>query len=243
MEDKLQEIEDKENQVNYENFDTDEPQQQSHKKKKIKCFPIISILASILFIVFIIFYLNIGKSHELSRQSQCLTTSSDKKECKTCNPGDKLENGKCVINYSFKAVYRTKSPNEKVTLFNIPQEIVLEMYINNEKVEPSQSLVFPESGDHTLHALIDMNKCYTLGGMFNGNKHLISIEFSPLFNTERINEMNFMFQNCKSLTSVDVSNLNTKNVAFMEYMFAGCTSLKTLEIGRASCRERVYVLV
>ena len=167
MEDKLQEIEDKENQVNYENFDTDEPQQQSHKKKKIKCFPIISILASILFIVFIIFYVNIGKSHELSRQSQCLTTSSDKKECKTCNPGDKLENGKCVINYSFKAVYRTKSPNEKVTLFNIPQEIVLEMYINNKKVEPSQSLVFPESGDHTLHALIDMNKCYTLGGMFN----------------------------------------------------------------------------
>ena len=230
MEAKLNEIDAKENQITYENFDTDEPQQtHNRKKKKLNCFPIISILGSILFIIFIIFYLNSPKK-ELSMQTQCLTSSFDKKECKSCNPGDKLEGGKCVINHSFKAVYRTNSPNEKVTLFNIPDEIVIEMTIDNNKVKPTQAYVFPESGDHTLYALIDMNKCYTLGGLFNGNKNLISIEFSPLFNTERINEMNFMFQNCKSLTSVDVSNLNTKNVAFMEYMFSGCSSLKTLDV-------------
>jgi surface protein len=187
-------------------------------------------------VIFIILYLKERKSpkkeltYELTKQTQCLTSSEDKKECKTCNPGDKLQEGKCILNHSFKAVYRTKSPKEKVTLFNIPHEIVTEMIIDNNKIKPEKSFVFPESGEHTLYALIDMNRCFTLGGMFNGNKHLISIEFSPIFNTEKINEMNFMFQNCKSLTSVDVSNLNTKNVAFMEYMFAGCSSLKTLDV-------------
>ena len=65
-----------------------------------------------------------------------------------------------------------------------------------------------------------MDRCYTLGGMFHNMKKLVSIEFTPLFNTEKVNEMNFMFQNCVSLKHVDVSNLNTKNVSFMEYMLA-----------------------
>jgi hypothetical protein len=88
MEAKLNEIADKENQVTYENFDTDEPQQTHNKKKKLNCFPIISLLGSVLFIIFIIFYLNSPKK-ELSIQTQCLTSSLDKKRCESCNPGDK----------------------------------------------------------------------------------------------------------------------------------------------------------
>ena len=231
MEDKLTQIPEQDsNQITYENFDTDEPQ--TTQRRTLSYSPIIFASLFVLLFILIIFYLtpSLKLSFDLSHQTQCLTSSIDKKECKSCNTGDKLENGKCVLNHSFKAVYRTKKPNEKVTLFSIPAEVVTEMIIDDKKVEPTQSYTFPESGDHTLYALIDMNRCYTLGGMFNGNKNLISIEFSPLFNTEKINEMNFMFQNCKNLESVDLTHLNTKNVVYMEYMFAGCSSLKTLDV-------------
>ena len=230
MEEKLKENPDQENQVIYENFETDEPEVK--QPKKINYIPLMLILG-LFFLIFIFFFISSQKSDsslDLSLQRQCLITSENKKECKECNPGDKLQDGKCVLNHSFKAIYNTKSPNEKVTLFNLPKEIVTEMIIDGNKVDPTSSYSFPESGDHTVYALIDMKRCFTLGGMFNGNKNLISIEFSPLFKTEHINEMNFMFQNCRNLKHVDVSNLNTKNVAFMEYMFSGCSSLKTLDV-------------
>ena len=230
MEEKLKETTEQENHITYENFDTDEPES-NHKRKKIKYFPILLASGLILLAFILFFVLNpIKSTHEFFKQTECLTTSSDKKECKTCNTGDKLKDGKCLLNHSFKAIYRTKKPNEKVTLFNIPAEIVTEIIIDENKIEPTQSYTFAESGDHTVFALIDMKRCFTLGGMFNGNKNLISIEFSPLFNTEKINEMNFMFQNCRNLVSIDVSHFNTKNVVYMEYMFAGCSSLKKLDI-------------
>ena len=235
MEEKLKEIPDQENQVTYENFETDESELKSKHQnpEKINYLP-LTLIFCLIFILFIFFFYSSqpkeSYSSDISLQRQCLTTLENKKECKECNPGDKLQDGKCVVNHSFKAVYHTKSDNEKVTLFNLPKEIVTEMIIDNNKIDPTSSYVFPQSGDHTLYALIDMKRCYTLGGLFNGNKNLISIEFSPLFKTEHINEMNFMFQNCKNLKSVDVSNLNTKNVVYMEYMFAGCSSLKNVDV-------------
>jgi len=172
-----------------------------------------------------------GKENKTNKFStKCLTKDENSQECKICSPGDKLQDGKCLINYSFRAIYHTKSPNEKVKLFDIPTEIIQEMLINETKIEPTASFTFKEIGDHTLSILVDMNRLYTLGGMFLGAKQLKSIVFSPLFNTEKVNEMNFMFQNCESLTSVDVSHFNTKNVAFMEYMFSGCSSLKSLNL-------------
>ena len=60
------------------------------------------------------------------------------------------------MDYSFKAVYRTKKQNEKVTLFNIPDEVITEMVIDDKKVEPIASYTFPEIGEHTIYSLIDI---------------------------------------------------------------------------------------
>ena len=43
--------------------------------------------------------------------------------------------------------------------------------------------------------------------------------------------MNFMFDECRNLSNLDVSSFNTKKVETMEYMFKNCTSLTTLETG------------
>jgi surface protein len=40
-----------------------------------------------------------------------------------------------------------------------------------------------------------------------------------------------MFENCSSLTSLDVSNFNTSNMKNMSYMFQGCSSLQTIYAG------------
>ena len=49
-------------------------------------------------------------------------------------------------------------------------------------------------------------------------------------NTDNVTDMNSMFYNCSSLTSLDVSNFNTENVTDMVMMFYGCYSLSSLDL-------------
>ena len=41
-----------------------------------------------------------------------------------------------------------------------------------------------------------------------------------------------MFENCSSLTTLDVSKFDTKNVFYMDSMFSGCSSLNNLDISK-----------
>ena len=49
-------------------------------------------------------------------------------------------------------------------------------------------------------------------------------------NTEKVTRMNFMFFNCSSLTSLDVTHFNTANVTDMMSMFSNCSSLTSLDV-------------
>ena len=42
--------------------------------------------------------------------------------------------------------------------------------------------------------------------------------------------MEYMFYNCSSLTSIDLSRLDNSNVDKVGYLFNGCTSLKSIDI-------------
>ena len=42
--------------------------------------------------------------------------------------------------------------------------------------------------------------------------------------------MSYMFSNCSSLTSLNLSNFNTNNVNDMRWMFSGCSSLTSLNL-------------
>ena len=49
-------------------------------------------------------------------------------------------------------------------------------------------------------------------------------------NTSEVIDMNLMFENCSSLTSIDVSGFNTGNTQYMGGMFWGCNSLTSINL-------------
>ena len=65
---------------------------------------------------------------------------------------------------------------------------------------------------------------------FDGCSNLTTIEGIEYFNTENVTNMRYMFDDCKSLKSLDLTNFNTENVTDMFYMFAYCTSLESLDL-------------
>ena len=85
---------------------------------------------------------------------------------------------------------------------------------------------------------IDTNKLYTGKGggrnlyinMFNDCESLTSLDLSS-FNTSLVTNMSSMFFGCASLTSLDLSSFNTSLVTNMGSMFYGCYKLSTLTLG------------
>ena len=65
--------------------------------------------------------------------------------------------------------------------------------------------------------------------MFNGCKSLTSLDLSS-FNTAKVTDMSGMFSDCSSLTSLDLNPLNTSNVTDMSFMFNGCSALTSLDL-------------
>ena len=71
--------------------------------------------------------------------------------------------------------------------------------------------------------------CYN---WFYGCTDLTTIEGIEYLNTENVTNMDGMFQNCKSLTTLDLSRFDTKNVTDMRGMFYACSALTTLDLSR-----------
>ena len=60
--------------------------------------------------------------------------------------------------------------------------------------------------------------------------NLTTIEGIEYFNTENVTNMRYMFADCRSLKSLDLTNFNTENVTDMYYMFHNCRSLESLDL-------------
>ena len=67
--------------------------------------------------------------------------------------------------------------------------------------------------------------------MFYNCSSLKSIDLSS-FNTNNVTNMSYMFYNCFSLKSIDLSLFNTNNVINMSYMFYNCSSLKSIDLSK-----------
>ena len=63
--------------------------------------------------------------------------------------------------------------------------------------------------------------------MFNGCSALKSLDLTN-FNTANVTDMSFMFNGCSALTSLDLTNFNTAKVTHMNNMFEGCSALTTI---------------
>ena len=67
---------------------------------------------------------------------------------------------------------------------------------------------------------------------FRGCENLTVTEgMKEYLNTENVTSMDYMFYNCSSLTTLDISNFNTENVTNMGWMFYNCSNLQTIYVG------------
>ena len=76
---------------------------------------------------------------------------------------------------------------------------------------------------------LNTSECTNMSYMFFNCTSLTTLDISN-FDTSKVTDMVCMFSNCKSLTTLDVSNFDTSNVTNMYRMFCNCTSLTTLDL-------------
>ena len=60
--------------------------------------------------------------------------------------------------------------------------------------------------------------------MFKNCSSLKNINLSN-FNTNKVNDISYMFYECSSLININLSNVNTNKVSDISYIFYGCKKL------------------
>ena len=70
------------------------------------------------------------------------------------------------------------------------------------------------------------------GQWFMGFSSLTDIEGWENVNTDKLIDIDDMFNGCEKLENLDLSNINTTKVQLMNQTFSGCTSLKRIYVGR-----------
>ena len=108
---------------------------------------------------------------------------------------------------------------------------------NSAWVEDKQKVaaIKKKLGNGTIvHIVFDKSfSTYTptsLNRFFADLKKLETITGLEYLNTAKVTDMSYMFDNCSSLTSLDVTHFNTANVTDMRFMFYCCTSLTSLDV-------------
>ena len=76
---------------------------------------------------------------------------------------------------------------------------------------------------------LDTSSVTTMQQIFNNCSSLTSLDLSN-FNTSNVKNMEQMFNYCSSLTSLDLSNCDTSSVTTMQKMFQNCLSLTSLDL-------------
>ena len=79
-----------------------------------------------------------------------------------------------------------------------------------------------------------------MGFMFNSCKVLTSLNLSN-FNTEKVTDMQGMFGECSDLTSLNLSNFNTEKVTNMRQMFYNCSDLTSLNLSNFNTEKVMYM--
>ena len=74
---------------------------------------------------------------------------------------------------------------------------------------------------------------------FSECKNLTDIEGIEYLNTEKVTNMNSMFDRCSALTLLDLTSFNTAKVSDMRYMFMGCNTLTTIFVSDKFVTDQV----
>ena len=114
-------------------------------------------------------------------------------------------------------------------LGNVNKEIIKTsiFYLNNKKIK-NINYVFSNEGRYKLKVILK-ESLINMRYLFSDCNSLTSLNLSN-FNINNVYDMSHMFDNCYSLTSLDLINFNTNNVKNMSCMFDNCRSLTSLNL-------------
>ncbi len=110
------------------------------------------------------------------------------------------------------------------------------LYINSDgKVLANSSSVslfdyFPNLQKIEHLEYLDTSNVVNMESMFSNCSSLTTLDLSS-FDTSNVTNMSQMFLGCRNLTTLDLSNFNTINVTDMRSMFSYCGNLTSLDIG------------
>ena len=111
--------------------------------------------------------------------------------------------------------------------------------MNDKKIDFCYQYKFIKEGKYKLK-IIFKKLLKNTSWMFGDCSSLTSLDLSN-FNTNNVKDMMGMFYYCTSLTSLDLSYFNTQNVNDMNYMFYHCTSLTSLDLSNFNIQNVNYM--
>ena len=118
---------------------------------------------------------------------------------------------------------------ENIIKYINKNEIIFEyIYLNEEKIKFEWNHKFEKEGKYNFK-IISKQLLDDMSYMFNQCSSLTSLNISN-FNTNNVQNMFFMFGECSALNFLNLSNFNTNNANNMKNMFSGCSSLANLDL-------------
>lgn len=87
---------------------------------------------------------------------------------------------------------------------------------------------------------MDLSNRASMSRMFNGCRQLQEIYNINKLDTSSISDMTDVFQNCQSLTNLDLSNWNVEEVWEFTSMFRSCSNLKDLKLFKSKINDQMF---
>ena len=102
-------------------------------------------------------------------------------------------------------------------------ELNTKLYIDSKEYSYKKYFKFGKEGKYEIKIKFSI-KLKDCSYMFEGCKNIISIDLTN-FKSEDIENMEYMFFNCKNLRNINLLSLKVENVKNMGYMFYGCNNI------------------
>ena len=135
-----------------------------------------------------------------------------------------------IINSYEEYIQSNGNPLEKMedNLMNEKEIKECEIRINHELIKFNYFHMFPNKGKYKIKYKFKRLLVKT-NYMFYDCSSLISLDLSQ-FNSINVTDMSEMFYHCSSLIKINLSNFNGEKVINMSYMFCNCSSLIDIDL-------------
>ena len=157
--------------------------------------------------------------------------------CHGGNTGCSIEDYETNSVWNEYNAFNPKASVEKITIKN-NNEVPANAIKSWDASEKQNGSIMGYSLDEDNDGLVELYLGGNGGVIANENSHQLFYHFTDVteiegleyLDTSNVTDMSWMFANCTSLTTLDVSNFDTSNVTDMSWMFVNCTSLTTLDL-------------